>query len=53
MALGDKNIVITPATGTSGVWINLSAGTYKVNNFSSQTISAAILTAVGTITPTN
>ena len=46
-----STIVSFPKT-TSGVWINLSAGTYKVNNLTVQTMPAAML-ALGTGAPAN
>ena len=52
VGLGNATIVSFPKT-TSGVWINLTAGTYKVNNLSSQTMPAAMSTALGTASPTN
>jgi hypothetical protein len=47
-----STIVSFPKT-TSGVWFNLSAGTYRVNNLTSQSIPAAMLPVSSVGTPVN
>ena len=41
--VGTNSTIVSFPKTTSGVWINLSAGTYKVNNFSSNAMPAAML----------
>jgi len=47
-----STIVSFPKT-TSGVWFNLSAGTYRVNNLTSRSIPAAMLPVSSVGTPVN
>jgi hypothetical protein len=52
MSSNSGTFVSFPKTN-SGIWINLTAGTYKVNNLTSQSLNGTFTGTIGTAAPAN
>ena len=51
--VGDYATIVSFPLTTSGIWINLTTGTYKTNNFSGTALPAGMPSSLGTTVPTN